>query len=422
MPGFVVGVQVDVGGEWWLAVETTATMVGCPACGVVAVGHGRRQVKVRDLEVSGRPVVLCWAKRIWRCPDADCDTKTWTETSELIEPGGLLTTRAAFEICRAVGADGASVAAAARRFGVSWAAAMAAVRRHGTPLVTDPARLETVTAIGVDETTFLHAQPGRRRTSYVTGIIDLDRGRLLDVTEGRSGQVLGGWLAAQGPDWRSQVTVAALDAFRGYANALAAFLPDATLVMDHFHTIALANRALDKVRRRVQTDTVGHRGRRNDPLYRIRRLALVGAGRLDESGWDRLADALAAGDPDGEVAAAWIAKEELRLLYGARGPEAVRRALGRFYTHCADNDHIPELVTLATTISTWQTEILNYHNGFFSNGPTEAVNLIIEKTRRIGHGFRNFANYRLRLLLACGIKWHTQPTARIRGHQPRLIA
>jgi transposase len=332
-----------------------------------------------------------------------------------------LTLRAAAEICRAVGEDGSSVAAQARRFGISWAAAMDAVVRHGTPLIDDPARLAAATAIGVDETTFLHAGPGRR-TQYVTGIIDLDRGCLLDVVQGRSAAVLGDWLVAQSADWRAQVTVGAIDAFRGYANALAAYLPDAMGVMDHFHTIQLANRALDKVRRRVQTDTLGHRGRRGDPLYRIRRLALLGAGRLDTKGWERLEAGLAAGDPAGEVAAAWIAKEELRLLYRARTPEAVRRSLARFYTHCANNNHIPELVTLATTIDTWQTEILNYQNGHFSNGPTEAVNLIIEKTRRIGHGFRNFHNYRLRLLLACGVKWHTPPVARIRGRHPRLIA
>ncbi len=50
------------------------------------------------------------------------------------------------------------------------------------------------------------------------------------------------------------------------------------------------------------------------------------------------------------------------------------------------------------------------------------MNLLIEKTRRIGHGYRNFANYRLRLLLYCGITWHTPSTPRIRSRRPRLVA
>jgi transposase len=97
-------------------------------------------------------------------------------------------------------------------------------------------------------------------------------------------------------------------------------------------------------------------------------------------------------------------------VYAARSLEAARRALTVFYTHCADHDHIPELITLAKTVSAWEDEILAYHHtGHASNGTTEAVNLLIEKTRRIGHGFRNFDNYRLRLLLACGVQWHSAP-------------
>jgi transposase len=56
-----------VGGEWQLVVQTTATMVGCAGCGMPAELHGRRTVRVRDLPIGGRPVVLAWRKRLWRC-------------------------------------------------------------------------------------------------------------------------------------------------------------------------------------------------------------------------------------------------------------------------------------------------------------------------------------------------------------------
>lgn len=71
----------------------------------------------------------------------------------------------------------------------------------------------------------------------------------------------------------------------------------------------------------------------------------------------------------------------------------------------------------------WREELLAYFDtGGRSNGPTEAVNLIIKKVKRGGHGFRNFDNYRLRLLLHCGVDWNTVPTTRIRGRLPRLAA
>lgn len=50
------------------------------------------------------------------------------------------------------------------------------------------------------------------------------------------------------------------------------------------------------------------------------------------------------------------------------------------------------------------------------------LNLLIEKVKRVGHGFRNFSNYRLRLLLYCGITWQTHRTARLRSRSPRLVA
>jgi transposase len=74
----------------------------------------------------------------------------------------------------------------------------------------------------------------RLHTTYVTGVVDLDRARLLDVAQGRPGRVLGDWLDTRPADWRDRILVAAIDPFRGYANALASRLPDATLVVGRF--------------------------------------------------------------------------------------------------------------------------------------------------------------------------------------------
>ena len=74
---------------------------------------------------------------------------------------------------------------------------------------------------------------------------------------------------------------------------------------------------------------------------------------------------------------------------------------------------IPEVARLGRTLRQWRTQILAYFTtGGVSNGGTEAVNLVIEKTRRLAHGFRNFTNYRLRILLAAdGTRpYRTRPT------------
>jgi transposase len=108
-------------------------------------------------------------------------------------------------------------------------------------------------------------------------------------------------------------------------------------------------------------------------------------------------------------------------VYATTSQRRARRRLERFYTHCRAADVI-ELRRLATTVRRWEHEILGWHRTGLSNGPTEAMNLLIKKIKRVGHGFRNLNNYRLRLLLHCGVQWHTPPVARIRGRQPRSVA
>ena len=103
------------------------------------------------------------------------------------------------------------------------------------------------------------------------------------------------------------------------------------------------------------------------------------------------------------MAAAWQGKELLRAVYAAVDVAAARAALDRFY-HWADGVGVAELSRLARTVRAWEAEILAFHTtGGCSNGPTEAVNLLIKKVERVGHGFRSFVNYRLRLLLHCDV-------------------
>jgi transposase len=421
LDGFqVLAVQV-VGGEWQLEVQTTATVIGCQGCGVRATPHGRRTVRVRDLPIGGRPVVLLWRKRIWCCREPACGVRTWTEQAAAIRPRAVLTERARAEACRRVGKDAHAVAAVARDLGVGWATIMRAVHEHGTPLVEDPARMDGVGRLGLDETTFLKATR-LAPTRYVTGLVDLEQGRLLDVVADRTRAAVDRWLGARPCGWLAQVGTVALDPWRGYASALVVPLGHATVVVDHFHAIKLANTVVDQIRRRTQQATLGHRGRKHDPLYRIRKLLLTAAEQLTSRGRVRLRAGLAVGDPFREVTAAWQGKELLRAVYAASDLAAARAALKRFYRWC-DGVQILELSRLARTVRAWQTEILAWHlTAGCSNGPTEAVNLLIKQVKRVGHGFRNFENYRLRLLLHLGVRWQTHRTVSLRGRSPRLVA
>jgi transposase len=256
LDGFEVLAAQVVGGEWQLEVQTTATMVGCVGCGIRAELHGRRTVRVRDLPIGGRPVVLAWRKRIWRCREPACGVRTWTERTAAIRPRAVLTERARAEACRRVGKDAHAVAAVARDLGVGWATIMRAVADHGTQLVDDPMRLDDVAALGLDETSFLKATR-RAPTRYVTGLVDLEGGRLLDVVADRTRAAVAGWLGARPRDWLAGIATVALDPWRGYASALVTPLGHARVVVDHFHAVRLANAVVDQVRRRIQQARLG---------------------------------------------------------------------------------------------------------------------------------------------------------------------
>ncbi len=416
-------------------IETTVATAWCPGCGVAVTPHGRRRILVRDLPSAGRPVTLMWLKRLWRCLEPACEVKTWSETSEHIRARSSLTERARREACRLVGEDQQDVASVAVMLGVGWGTVMRAVVEYGIPLVDDPRRLDGVASIGVDETAYLAANQFHN-TKFITGIVALPgpgrpSAQLLDVMPGRTRAVLQQWISARPPQWREQVTTCSLDPFRGYATALSTSLPHATRVLDPFHVVRLGLAAVDDVRRRVQQQTLGRRGHRDDPLYRGRRLLRRSFTTLNQRQWTKLEATLALGDPTGQLTQAWIVAQELMLLY--RRSHDLRDAQHRLYKildRCAHSP-VPELLRLARTLDAWHGELLAAFTPTgrcpASNGPTEAVNMLIKKIKRIGHGFRNLTNYRLRLLLAVGLDWRTvhwqaAPATPIRGRSPRLVA
>jgi transposase len=398
----VLGVVDEADRPLQVHVETVVAMTGCPACGTQARVKDRAAVALVDLPAFGRPAVLVWHKRRWRCPDADCSTGTWTEHAPAIAaPRARVTDRAGRWVTGQVGRDGRSVAEVARQLGCDWHTVMDAVVAYGTPLVEDPDRIGDVTALGLDETLFARTGVWRTR-SWCTSIVDVGApSQLLDVVEGRTAATASAWIDARPDAWRSSVAWATLDLSGPYRKAFDESLPDATQVADPFHVVKLANSKLDECRRRVQNDTLGHRGRRDDPLYKGRRLLTKAHERLDERGNAKLLGFLEAGDPKGEVRMCWHAKETLRGFY-TQPTEEAEGFLDELIADMVDESMPPEVSSLGRTLRRWRDQLLAWHAAKVSNGPTEAANNLIKRIKRIGFGFRRFAHYRLRVLLYAG--------------------
>jgi transposase len=390
-------------GHLEITVESIVGAPSCPDCGEQAWVKDRPVVELVDLTCFGRPVVLRWRKHRWHCPRRWCRQGSWThEDPWIAAPRLSVTDRAGRWATVQVGRRGRAVSDVAAELGAGWHTINDAVVAYGSALLdADVARVGTVAALGVDEVLF--ARLGRWRTqAWSTSIVDVATGQLLDVIPGRSSAGLCAWLAAMPEPWRDAICWAVLDLSGPWRLAFDTMLPDAVQVADPFHLVKLANQRLDEVRRRVQQATLGHRGHKHDPLYRSRRLLTRADERLDATGRTKLLGLLDAGDPHGEVRTAWHAKETVRGIYDIADPDLAGEFVERLGHDLQDESCPPEIQRLGRTIVRWANQIAAWHRARVSNGPTEAINNLIKRVKRVAFGFRRFAHYRIRALLYAG--------------------
>lgn len=384
----------------------------CPDCGMSSTSVKERTVtSPRDIRYGEDPIVLRWNKTRYRCRNDTCSRATFTEAIPQVPARRRTTTRLRTQMARDIGDAARSVIEVAGGAGVSWPTAHAAFIAHADAVLGDPA---PVRVLGIDETR--RGKPrwtrdpdsGRwvRTDPWDTGFVDLagDQG-LLGQIEGRSAAAVRQWLGEQSEAFRAGITHVVIDPSAAYAAAVTSeLLPNAVLVVDHFHLVKLANDALTGVRRRVTFDAHGRRGRKQDPEWANRRRLLTARERLSPRAFATMWNTLVDNDPSAQILAAYIAKEELRQLLSASADRAddaeIRTRLYRFYSWCAATN-IPEVHRLAATIETWWPAILAFLHTGLTNGRTEGYNRLVKQVKRVACGFRNTENSRRRIRFHC---------------------
>ena len=194
-----------------------------------------------------------------------------------------------------------------------------------------------------------------------------------------------------------------MDGFTGFKTATTEELPDAAAVMDPFHVVRLAGDALDRCRRRVQQGTHGHRGRKDDPLYRARRTLHTGADLLTDKQCQRLHDLFATEDHV-QVEATWGIYQRMIAAYREPDRTKGRDLMAKLIDSVSHGvpAALSEVVTLGRTLKKRADDVLAYFDRpGTSNGPTKA-NGRLEHLRGSALGFRNLTNYIARSLLETG--------------------
>jgi len=454
----VDAVEVSASAQRLVLLRTAdETAAACPACGVISTSVKEYvHTRPRDLPQGRTRVNLVWRKRRWYCRERLCARKSFTESVPQVPPGARITTRLREHSGELV-VDGAcaTVAAAGRVTGVSWPTVMDAARivaervldeesgpvetlgidevrrgrprwRPAEPVTADPVTPDPVTPDPVPpESPAPHEQPARapvlpapvvpeslaarREPSkariladrWHVGFTDIGGGQgMLGQVEGRTGDDVAYWLAMHTPAWRDRIRYVAIDMCTVFVAAIRRYLPNAIIVVDHFHVVKLANDVVAEVRRRIATTLRGRRGRNSDPEYKVRNLLRRNREDLSEKAFAKLWNTLVdLGEHGLTILKTWIAKEELRRLLALAGTGADRSVIShrryRFDTWCADAG-VPELERLATTIQTWWPAIEAFLHTNITNAASEGYNRVVKLDARNAYGYRNPENQRLR--------------------------
>jgi transposase len=339
----------------------------CPRCGVGTwqVHQWHLQHK-RDAKVWGKEVWLTVLKRRFRCRRC---RKVFMEPDAACGRGRRTTRRLRETVARR--AREATVRAVAREEGVSeglversWLEAHAVASAPSQPHVF----------LGLDG--FCVRRPGR----MWTGMWDLESGKAVAVVAGERQADVQTMLERHAS--RESVRAVAIDLSEAYRQAVELVLPDAAVVADKFHVLALAGRALQEVH--------GETRRRGNVAWLLQR----GAERLNRVERARLLEAMSA-DPG--LARAWGLKEALREMYRKQTQEEAAAALASWIKN-AEASGLPSFRRTAATLKRWQKEVLNYWRYPITNALVEGKHNRVKVLKRRAYGYRNDRSFMLRIL------------------------
>ena len=339
----------------------------CPRCGrrTWQVHQRHRQVK-RDLAACGRQVEILLLKRRFHCrrcrkvftePDPLCglrrrSTRRWRR---------FLGRRARWSTVRAVAREEQVSEGLVQR---SW------VELHTPP----PARHQAPRFLGIDG--FCVSRPHK----MWSGFWDLEERMSVALVPGERQRDVQAVLDGLARPERVEAVV--IDLAEAYRQAVRMALPEAAVVADKFHVIALAGRALRKGRReRRQPGNVAW-------------LMDRGVERLRSEEQVRLCRALV-GQP--ELANGWALKEELRALYRCGSPAAAAQHLDH-WLEAARQSRLPSFRRVAGTLEKWRDEVLNYWRFPLTNAFVEGKHNRVKVAKRQAYGYRNDKVFRLRIL------------------------
>lgn len=352
--------------------------VSCPYCHAPTNKvHDYRLSYIKDIPLLGKNTLLAYKKRRYHC---DCCNKHFYEPFSLVPKHCRITQRLAW-YCISFLSDRYSVSSAANRNGVSPSFIF---RRMKDIRFAKPARLPLV--LSIDE--FRGNSGGQKFQGILT---DPVHHKVFDILPNRSQASLITYFKEFSN--RKDVKYFVMDMNYAYREIAEIFFPNATIVIDRFHYVRYVTWALENVRKRVQRSM--HPSKRKY-FKRSRKLLLSRFNRLNED--SKLALEVMISQSN-DLAIAYHLKEKFyEFLQSKDRTEALKRL--NFFTLAAQASNLKEFTPVLTMLGNWTKYILNSFECPYTNGFTEGTNNAIKVIKRNAFGYRNFENFRNRILLA----------------------
>jgi transposase len=243
--------------------------------------------------------------------------------------------------------------------------------------------LSSLTHLGIDE---FSTQKGHK---YMTIFVDLQTGRIIHAVEGRSSEAVSPFLKKLARHAKNLKAVA-VDMSQSYIKAIDEHLGHVDIVFDHYHISALANKAIDELRKELQAD-LDRQGKRY--LKGKRFLFLYNYSNLTESKKKKLQVLLDANEP---LFYMYNMKELLRHFWQLKTPERAKEFL-YLWCHDALTSGIKPFIHLGLTLNRYKDQILNYFKHPITNAVVEGINNKIKTLKRQAYGFRDMEYFKLRL-------------------------
>ena len=351
----------------------------CSDCGYHTrnVHDCRKQHKL-DIPVHKHTLILILHRRRFRCPECG---KVFTEPDEICGWRRRTTQRLRQQLYE--DARHQTVKQVADHYGVGERFVRECFARYAlNDLEMSGVTEHTPEILGMDEFSL------RKGHRYQTLFCDLQLRRRLEVADGRNKESAKSYLDKLAEPEKVKVVV--IDMHRPYRAAVEECLPKAEIVVDKMHVVGLVNRALDKVRLRVQG-----RGRKEKPeVYEGRYVLLRDPADLNEEEKGQL-DKLLREYP--ELRRAWKLKEEFRRWYRQADLTGARLELKAWEREVEVGGPM-EYRGLLGTLEQWREQILNYFRHRVTNAYLEGSNNRTKAIQRQAYGYRNTGNLRLRIL------------------------